>query len=56
MKSSFNSSYMVMSSLTYVQSFFVKFFFQSIYTDFAYFEREKSTLKSSASETWAEMI
>jgi hypothetical protein len=33
--SNFNCSYMARSSLTYIPSFSVKFFFQSIYTDYA---------------------
>jgi hypothetical protein len=33
MRTYFNSSYMAMGSLTYIQGFFVNFFFQSIYTD-----------------------
>ena len=35
MSSNFNCSYMAMSSLTYIPGFSVKFFFQSIYTDYA---------------------
>jgi hypothetical protein len=35
MSSNFNCSYMPMSSLTYNPGFSVKFFFQSIYTDYA---------------------
>ena len=31
----FNCSYMARSSLTYIPGFFVKFFFQPIYTDYA---------------------
>ena len=38
MSSNFNCSYMAMSSLTYVRSFCVKFFFQPIYTDYANYE------------------
>jgi hypothetical protein len=34
------------SSLTYIPSFSVKFFFQPIYTDYAYFDK-KITFKSS---------
>ena len=40
--SNFNCSYMAWSSLTYVLGFCVKFFFQSIYTDYAnwaYFDK-----------------
>ena len=37
MSSNFNCSYMVRSSLTYILHFSVKFFFQPIYTDYAYF-------------------
>jgi hypothetical protein len=35
MISNFNCSYMALSSLTYIPGFSVKFFFQSIYTDYA---------------------
>jgi hypothetical protein len=35
MSSNFNCSYMAGSSLTYIPSFSVKFFFQPIYTDYA---------------------
>jgi hypothetical protein len=43
-----SSSYMAISSLTYMLGFSVHFFFQPIYTKIAYFEREKITLKSFA--------
>ena len=42
MNSNFNYSYMARSSLTYISGFSVKFFFQSIYTDYAnqaYFDK-----------------
>jgi hypothetical protein len=41
-KLNFNCSYMAMNSLTYIQGFSVKFFFQPIYTDYAnwaYFDK-----------------
>ena len=40
MSSNINCSYIAMSSLTYVQGFYVKIFFQLVYVDyvnFAYF-------------------
>jgi hypothetical protein len=37
MSSNFNCSYMTMSRLTYILHFSVNFFFQPIYTDYAYF-------------------
>jgi trehalose utilization protein len=42
MRSNFNCSYMVRSSLTYVRGFSVKYFFQPIYADYAnwaYFDK-----------------
>jgi hypothetical protein len=39
MSSNFNCSYMAKSSLTYIPGFSVKFFFQPIYADYAYFDK-----------------
>ena len=43
MSSNFNSSYIARNSLTYIPGFSEKFFFQPIYTEFAYFEEEKKS-------------
>jgi hypothetical protein len=48
-ESNFNSSYIVISSLTYILGFSVKYFFQWIYTNFVYFEK-KNHLKTVCSE------
>ena len=42
MSSNFTSSYIAIISLTYIPGFSEKFFFQPIYTDFAYFEEKRS--------------
>jgi hypothetical protein len=54
-ESNFNSSYIVISSLTYILGFSVKYIFQWIYTNFVYFEK-KNHLKTVCSEIWTVQI
>ena len=46
---------MSISCSTCLLGFSVKYFFHPIYTDYAFFYIKKITLKSSASESFAEM-
>ena len=51
----FELHYIAISSWTYFPGFSVLFFFQQIYTDYAYFEREKNSHKSLLIRNWAKM-
>jgi hypothetical protein len=52
MSSYFNCSYRTLSSLTYIQGFYVNFFFQLIF----HILRETNQFKFFCWETWAEII